>query len=178
MESSFMRHLVFTALPTVTALAVLAQAGPTAAQTGDPYAVRAVGSKGFVVQSPKVNNLSIFCVTPGQNGLAPGQADCVLEASATMKVAAATQKKLKLSSATIAKGGAVAKCGEGQCLTLTASKAVRAAVKKAKRVAVTYKLTITSPITETVTQKVVMTAGGGGRLSIRSSGDTFVVSGG
>jgi hypothetical protein len=165
---------------TLVATAAVAQVGPAAAQS-DKFSVRGIGITRLDVAKPTVNTLAVACVTPGANTFL----DCVPQGSATLKVSAATKRKLKLPSTTIAKGPIVAKPagGEGEDggrVAATASSAVRKRLKKAKTIEVTYRLTVTSPIQEVLTEKVKMTTTSSGvqRLLLRSSGDTFSFGGG
>jgi hypothetical protein len=164
-----MRHQVqqlrtTTVLGTFAALAAGAAFGgalPAIAQTSDEDWARAVGSNGVFTNSERFARFGLVC-----------SADpCA--AKMTMTVSAATRAKLGLKSAVVAQGSSK-KCGEGVCLILEATKAVRAKFKAAKSVPVTYRLAATSPVQETVTKKVVVTAGSRiERFFVGTSGDPF-----
>lgn len=146
-----------------------------------PLAVRALGLTALWVNRPVISSVVPFCVTATTNH---GPPDCVVEASASIKVSAATRRKLGLRSTTIASGGKVVPCGEAECLRLTASQAVRDRLKKVKSVRVVYAMKVTAPIKETITQHVTLVvqktsklAKGVERLAFRSADDTFKVSG-
>jgi hypothetical protein len=151
------------------------------AATTQRLAVRGVGVNTLRVYGATVNGLIVFCVIAGQNGVPSG---CTPVASATIKVSAATRRKLGLRSTTIASADKVRPCGEADCLNLTASKAVRDRLKKVKSVPVVYSITVAGPIRETVTQRVTLLVqrttklrSGAKRLAFRSADDTFAVSG-
>jgi hypothetical protein len=154
--------------------AALYHTGPAAAQA-DEFFLRAVGTTALKATSPSsINSFGLVC---GPAGTAGG-GDCVASASATMTVDASTKRKLKLTSAKIAKG-ASKPAGEGVVVKMVASAAVRKKLKGVKTLKVIYTVTATSPITETFKQTVVMNVTGAPkRLLIRSSADTFDFSGG
>jgi len=175
-----------TRMTTVTLQPNSAPAGtgqPAGSGTGPPagsgkLAVRYAGVNVLFPGRPTLISVIPVCVFEGQNS---GPADCVNAATATITVSAATKRKLKLRTAILARGDEVVPCGQAECLRLKASKAVRERLKKAKRVAVTFRLQITSPVKETLTKKLTMEitrTDDAERLLLRSSGDTFVFSGG
>jgi hypothetical protein len=166
----------------VVASVAVAQAGPVAAQSTQ-FAIRGIGSTKLDVGKKVINTLAVACVTPHTNTFV----HCVPAGSATLKVSAATKSKLKLPSATIAKGPikafAVPAGGEGESggrVKLEASSAVRSKLKAAKTIELTYTLTVTGPIQETIKKKMKWSISfdGASRLSLRSSGDDFALSGG
>jgi hypothetical protein len=141
------------------ACAALGGALPATAQTSGTGWARAVGSNGVSVNSERFARFGLVCSSDPCAG------------KMTMSVSAATKSKLGLKSTTVAQGSS-AKCGEGVCLILAASKSVRAKFKAAKSVPVTYRLTATSPVQESVTKKVVVTTGTKlKRFFIGTSGD-------
>ena len=167
-----------TRMTTVTLQPNSAPAGTGQPAGSGKLAVRYAGVNVLYPRRSTLITVIPVCVFEGQNS---GPADCVNAATATITVSAATKRKLKLRTAILARGDEVVPCGQAECLRLKASKAVRERLKKAKRVAVTFRLQITSPVKETLTKKLTMEitrTDDAERLLLRSSGDTFVFSGG
>jgi hypothetical protein len=150
--------------------------GSAFAQDGATPAVRALGNTTLGL-STTASSVGAFCVTAGANAMV----DCDLPATATITVSAATKAKFELRSTRVAHGAYV-KAGEGGSVKLVATRAMRKKLKasRGRLLPVTYRLRVTSPITKTVSKKVAMRIGGSPtkQLVLRSSGDTFAVSGG
>lgn len=169
----------------IALLGALAAAGSATAQDpSPPDAARTLTNNLFerkngvmrVQKSPFA-----FTVRPGTNG---GGTQKVV-ASMTVSVNAATKSKYKLTSAVIMKGSTssddITPSGSGGVVWRV--KSTTAVAKKLKGVktikGVTYKLTYTSPVTETVTRKVDFYQHGTTSNSnvklvrLSSSGDTF-----
>lgn len=165
----------------LTLLAAAALVPAAAGAQGEQFAVRGISTNRLDLSSSRVHSLSVNCVVPGTNTFV----DCDPQGSATLRVSAATKTRLKLSSTTIAKGTIALRpaAGEGEdggIVRATATKAVRSRLKTVKRVEVTYRLTITSPIQTVVKKTLTMTTTSSGlaRLLLRSPGDTADLSGG
>lgn len=138
----------------------------------DDLAVRAIGVAGIKTSSTTVNSTTLTCVEAGGNA----GAECDLDATAVMRVGAAAQKKLGLSSPVLAKAGKAKPCGESTCLRMVVTKAALTKLKKLSSLKVVYRITIASPIKEIVSDTVTMKvspSGGGERLLLRSKADTF-----
>jgi hypothetical protein len=174
-------YLFYASDPLGTGTDQTPRAAASAVTPEQQLAVRALGVNTLRVYGARVSRLSPFCVFAGKN---TGPSGCEVEARASIKVSAATRRKLGLRSTTIATGDEVAPCGESRCLNLTASRAVRNRLKKVKRVPVVYTLKVSAPIKETITKRVTLIvqrttklAEGAERLAFRSADDTFAVSG-
>jgi hypothetical protein len=168
-----------TAATVVATSAALTLSGPAAAQD-EQFAIRAIGITKLETKKPVLNRMTVNCVTPGTNGFV----DCVPAGTAVVTVDAATKRKLKLTSAIIAKGDIVARTagGEGEdggTMDVKATSAVRKKLAKASSVTLTYKLTTTAPVNAVMKATQVWkvnTTAGIKRLLLRSPGDTFVIS--
>ena len=174
------RRLKVALVASVVAGSVATAATGAVAQS-EQYAIRGIGITKLDTSRTTVNTIAIACVTPGTNVFV----DCVPKGSAVLKVSATTKARLKLASTTIAKAPITAKAasGEGEDggrVLAEASSAVRRKLKTLKTIEVTYRLTVTSPVTTVVTKKLKMTTTSTGvaRLLLRSSGDDVALAGG
>jgi hypothetical protein len=160
------RVLVLAASAAVLLPTALAAAG------NDDVAVRAMGVAGISTDSTTVNSINVFCVEAGANATVK----CDLDATGVMRVGAAAQNKLGLSSPVLARAGKAVPCGESTCLRMKVSKTALAKLKKVSSLKVLYRIAVSSPISETISDTVTMKvspSGGGPRLLLRSNRDTF-----
>jgi hypothetical protein len=145
------RRLV--AVPTaavVAAACALTLLGVGTAAAQDTIGVRAIGGNIFSATSSVMSSFPTFCVD-----LSNAHRDCELAATGSIKVSSATKSKYKLPSKTIATGGLVP-CGEGDCVKMKSTKAVRTKLKGVTRLPVTITLSVSSPVQETMSKQVTL----------------------
>lgn len=170
------RHKVVLLAVAISALAPAA----VSAQSDQPPAVRVIGANLLTTSGEQLHRVGILCLVGGTNTSQSDESDC-MSAKAKITVSNATKRKLKLRSTTLATGSASFTPGAdgGWGLKLESSKATRKALKKVKKVDVTYSITFTKPVTETLTVKATMGINKVmGRLLLRSKDDTTAIAGG
>lgn len=124
---------------------------PNAAVAQEGFGLRAIGGDIFSPSSTTFSSYVVQCLTTDAK-----VTDCATAATGSVMVDAATRKRYRLPSATVAKGTGVAPCGEANCLKMTSTKAVRARLKGVKALPVTITIAATRPVRETLKTKVTL----------------------